>query len=280
MTKTDTSSLLSVCAIYVQKYNPDYFYCTIFAPLYHRELIFQLLAFHNEVTRAVSLPSSWSVAGPMAGFIRLQWWRELIEGKDRTHEIAPFIKESISKELLPTNALLEMIEAKEEELDGIKDWHHWESILMRSAGKVHEVIAQILGVEDSEQLKHIATLGMACEVTKIARYLPKILHSGRCPLPQEIIDEYHLQRTDDGIPTTPEIIDAIRRILIAKAKEYLQAGQEVRKLGRKKIAAILHVVLAKRDLKRYQHWDQLPDKRGAGDQLAVLWSNYRGKVAL
>ncbi|MDI2113226.1 squalene/phytoene synthase family protein [Commensalibacter nepenthis] len=280
MTTKDTSSLLSVCAIYVQKYNPDYFYCALFAPFYHRELIFQLLAFHIEITRAVSLPSSWSVAGPMAGFIRLQWWRELIEGKDRTHEIAPFIKETMEKGLLPANVLLEMIEAKEEELDGIQDWHHWESILTRSSGKTHQVIAQILGVEDTEQLKHIATLGMAYEVTKIARYLPKILHSGRCPLPQEIIDEYHLQRTNDGIPTTPEAIDAIRQILIAKATDYLQAGRGVRKLGRKKVAAILHAVLAKRDLKRSQHWDQLPEKRGAGDQMAVLWSNYRGKAAL
>lgn len=280
MTNKDTYSLLSVCAAYVQKYDPDYFYCALFAPIYHRELIFRLLAFNIEITRAVSLPSSWSVAGPMAGFIRLQWWRELIEGKDRTHEIAPFVKESIAHGLLPPKILLGMIEAKEEELDGIKDWSHWESMLMRSSGKFNETIAQMLGVEKPDKLQKIASMGMACEAVRIARYLPKILSSGRCPLPQAVIDEYHLQRTDDGVSFTPEIIEEIRALLITKATEYLQAGKGAHSLGRKKIVSILPTIFAKRDLRKSQKWDILPDRRGAGDQLSVLWSNFRGKVFL
>lgn len=280
MTNKDTSSLLSLCAIHVRKYNPDYFYCALFAPSFHRELIFRLLAFNIEITRAVSLPSSWSVAGPMAGFIRLQWWRELIEGKDKTHEIAPFICEAISQKLLSPKALLEMIAAKEEELDGIKDWQHWETLLLRSSGKIQETIAQILGVKEPDHLQNIASLGVAYEVTRIARNLPKILASGRCPLPQSIIDEYHLQRTDDGILTSPETIFSIRQMLRDKALGYLKAGSDVRVLGRKKIAAALPAILAKRDLKKYKQWDHLSEKRGAGDQLAVIWSNFRGKAAL
>ncbi|CAI3934674.1 MULTISPECIES: squalene/phytoene synthase family protein [Commensalibacter] len=279
MTKKDTSSLLSLCAIYVQKYDPDYFYCALFAPSFHRELIFRLLAFNIEITRAVSLPSSWSVAGPMAGFIRLQWWRELIEGKDRTHEIAPFICEAISQGLLSSQSLLELIEAKEEELDGIKNWEHWESLLMRSSGKIQATIAQILGVEETEHLQGVASLGVAYEVTRLARNLPKVLASGRCPLPQDIIDEHQLQRTDDGIPASPETIVAIRTVLRAKALDYLKAGRNARALGRKKIAAALPAALAKRDLKKHHQWDQLLEKRGVGDQLAVIWSNFKGKVS-
>lgn len=280
MTKKDTSSLLSLCAIYVQKYDPDYFYCALFAPSFHRELIFRLLAFNIEITRAVSLPSSWSVAGPMAGFIRLQWWRELLEGKDRNHEIAPFISEAIGQGLLLSSSLLEIITTKEEELDGIQNWSHWESLMMRSSGKIQQIIAQILGVVDADHLQAVASLGAAYEVTRIARNLPKILASGRCPLPQEIVNEHHLQRTDDGIPVSSEALLSIRAILMAKATEYLKAGYDARSLGRKKIAAVLPAVLAKRDLKKHQNWDRLPDKRAAGDQLAVIWSNFRGKVSL
>lgn len=280
MTNKDTSSLPSVCATYVQKYDPDHFYCALFAPVYRRELIFRLLAFNIEITRSVSLSSSWLVAGPMAGFIRLQWWRELIEGKDRTHEIAPFIKESIAHGLFASKILLGMIEAKEEELDGIKDWQHWESILMRSSGQLYKTIAQMLCVEDTEVLQQIVFIGMACEVVRMARYLPKVLSSGRCPLPQMIIDEYHLQRTDDGISYTAGVISDIRSLLITKATEYLNEGKDARSLGRKKIVSILPAVFAKRDLKKAQQWDYLPEKRGAGDQLSVLWSSFRGRVSL
>ncbi|MDI2091498.1 squalene/phytoene synthase family protein [Commensalibacter oyaizuii] len=277
MPNQNTSSLLSFCAQYVQKNDPDRFFCTLFIPPPHRELVFRLTAFYIEITRAVALPASWSVAGPMAGFIRLQWWRELIEGKDRTHEIAPFIRESIAQKTLNPSVLLSMIEAREIELDGIKDWEHWDHMMMLSSGALQQTIASILGIQDKAQLYAVGALGVAYDIVRMARYLPQMLQIGRCPFPTETIENLHLIRTDDGIVSNAEIVAQIRMLLIEKVHIYLDAGKKVKALGRKKNAAILPITLAKRDLKRSILWDHIPAKRGIGDQLAVVWSKFTGR---
>ena len=64
----------------------DRFLVTLFAPATSREDLFALYAFNHEVAKIRE-----AVSEPMLGEIRLQWWRESIDGiyqgNPRNHEV-------------------------------------------------------------------------------------------------------------------------------------------------------------------------------------------------
>lgn len=68
-------SELSYCAELVRRHDHDRFLCALFAPAEEREALFALYAFNLEVARVRE-----SVREPLLARMRLQWWRELIEG--------------------------------------------------------------------------------------------------------------------------------------------------------------------------------------------------------
>jgi phytoene synthase len=63
------------CERLVRDHDKDGYLASLFAPTDKRLLLFGLYAFDLEVSRVPQL-----VRQPMAGEIRLQWWREVIEG--------------------------------------------------------------------------------------------------------------------------------------------------------------------------------------------------------
>src|ERR1700761_4459325 len=67
--------------------DPDRYFSTLFAPAPTRPFLLALYAFNHEVARVAE-----SVREPMLGAIRLEWWRETVEGaaKDmpRNHDVA------------------------------------------------------------------------------------------------------------------------------------------------------------------------------------------------
>jgi 15-cis-phytoene synthase len=70
------------CEQVVREHDRDRFLATLFAPADKRGALFALYAFEIEVGRIPSL-----VSQPMAGEVRLQWWREVLLG-ERSGEAA------------------------------------------------------------------------------------------------------------------------------------------------------------------------------------------------
>ena len=62
---------LSYCAALVREHDPDRYLATLFAPAYAREELFVLYAFDHEIGQVRRV-----VSEPMAGLVRLQWWRD------------------------------------------------------------------------------------------------------------------------------------------------------------------------------------------------------------
>jgi len=70
------------CAALVRKADRDRYLATLFAPADRRGALFALYAFDIEMSRIRDLARE-----SMPGEIRLQWWREVLEGA-RTGEAA------------------------------------------------------------------------------------------------------------------------------------------------------------------------------------------------
>src|ERR1700754_4121062 len=74
------------CAKTVRKYDPDRYFSALFAPADKRPFLFALYALNHEIAHVAE-----SVREPMIGEIRLQWWREALEGaragNPRPHDV-------------------------------------------------------------------------------------------------------------------------------------------------------------------------------------------------
>ena len=67
----------------LRRADPDRHFATLFAPPEMRERLCLLYLFNHELARAREVASN-----AMLALIRLQWWREVVEGSAKKHELA------------------------------------------------------------------------------------------------------------------------------------------------------------------------------------------------
>src|SRR5579875_1137861 len=102
----------------VRRADPDRFLTTLFAPPGKREALWTLYAFNHELARARE-----TVREPHMALIRLQWWREVVEGERKRHEVAEPVRASIETGALRAEDLEALIEGREAEPpSSLEDW--------------------------------------------------------------------------------------------------------------------------------------------------------------
>ena len=262
-----SSPTLSPCAALVRRHDPDRFLTALFAPAARREALFALYAFNHELARARE-----AVREPTLALIRLQWWREVVEGTRRKHEVAMPLSDAIAQGLLVPSDLLAMIEGREAEADeAIPDRAAWRAYLAATAGGVMAAAGRLLGAEGA-LLERLRVLGTAHGVAGQLRNVPALARAGRVLLPQDVLGAqgltvYDVMAGQGGDPLARAVAE-----LAAEGRALLgEAGGAV---PRPVIAAALPAVLARRDLAR-----AVPvEGRGFADRAAVVLAFLRGRV--
>jgi 15-cis-phytoene synthase len=98
------------CAALVREHERDRYLATLFAPAEKRDALFPLYAFHVEIGRVRALSRE-----PIAGEIRLQWWREVLcgerDGEARAHPVAAALREALRRHGIGGQRLLGLIDA-------------------------------------------------------------------------------------------------------------------------------------------------------------------------
>lgn len=222
----------------VQKHDPDRFLTALFAPPAKRETLFTLYAFNHEVARARDL-----VREPMMAMVRWQWWREVLDGARRRHEVAGPVGDALDAGVLDAASLGAIIDGRELEVDGIDTLEQWRAYVLGTAGAVAAAAAMVLDPRRSssqpgQEKERIASLGAAYGAAGLVRAAPALLRQGRTLLP-------------------PGGTDAAR----AEGLAWLRVGRVPRALR----PAVLVAALARQDLVRAEPALQ----RGLGDKLAV-----------
>jgi 15-cis-phytoene synthase len=246
----------------VRRHDPDRFLTALFAPLEKRDALLTLFAFNHELARARE-----AVSEPALALIRLQWWREVIEGAHRRHEVAEPLLATIEAGELHRGDLLALIDAREAETEPIfetvQDWHGY---LFGSAGGLAVAAGRLLGAPDAERLR---PLGAAYGIAGVLRSIAAHARQRRCLLPADTLAAHGLI-AEQVIAAPSSARMAVDRL----AKEALALLQPMR-LPRRTVAAALPAVLARRDLRRAPVF--LP-RRGLGDRLAVMIAGLTGRV--
>lgn len=272
MEKDPSHTEAEICGEIARRHDPDRFVCAMFLPQKIRDAAFAVIALNSELAKALLLPVSGPVTGPMAGLIRLQWWRDMVQdpqqGRQSRHEVAVAIAGLLEAGILDSPSLLTLIDAREAELCRFPDWATWRAGMRDGSGMIQRMTADLLGVGDEAMRDAVTNAGAAFGTGLLLRYLPQVLRSGRMPLPDEALDELGLPPETEGgaLPEHPEFGALLER-LRQEGRRFLPDSIMIRR-GR---LAMLPAVIAQRDLRRGPV--EGPDAvRGIGDRLTVMFA--------
>jgi 15-cis-phytoene synthase len=250
---------------FVRRHDPDRFLSALFAPAERRGALLALYAFNHELARARE-----AVREPPLALIRLQWWREVVEGAARTHEVATPLSEALAAGALARDDLLALINAREIEvepqIDTVSDWMAY---LRGTAGGLAVAAARCLGASAPESIRG---LGTAYGIAGMLRAAPALARQGRCLLPADCLAAHGL--SPDSVISVPDT-PALAPVLHDLAREGANLLAHAPRPARAAIPAALPAVLARRDLARVP---APAAPRGLGDRLAVLWAATIGRV--
>ncbi len=252
------SETLSALAQSARRHDPDRFFCALFAPPDRRETMWLLIAFNHELARAREVTRE-----PMLARIRLQWWREVVEGARRRHEVAGPLGEALDDGRLDARDLMAMIDAREIEVaPEIETVAAWRDYVRGTAGGWAVAAGRALG-GDGAALDGLRDLGCVYGVAGQLRNIPVLARRGLCRLPADLLashglaPEHVVARPDD--PALRPVLDTLagwgRDVVRTRVPRALRA-------------AALPVVLGRRDLRAMR----LDRQHGVADRLAVAWA--------
>jgi len=253
---------------FMRRHDPDRFFTALFAPPQRRGALLVLYAFNHELARAREATSE-----PILALIRLHWWREVVEGARRAHEVAGPLGAALDAGVLHAPDLLAMIAAREAEAEpAIATGAAWQAYVEGTAGMLAVAAGRALGAEPA-QLSRLSDLGTAYGVAGQLRSVATLARRGRCLLPEDALAARGL--TVHNVVARPDA-PALRPLLAELAgwgRERLRRGAG--RLPRAVLAAGLVGAFARRDLRR----PAAPaGPRGFGDRLAVLAAALGGRV--
>ena len=252
-------------AALVRRHDPDRFLTALFAPPEKRDALLTLYAFNHELARARE-----TVSEPPLALIRLQWWRDVVEGFSPRHEVASPLAAAIGAGDLLRDDLLALIDAREIEVEpAIQTMEAWLAYLSACAGGLAVAAARLLGAAGPEEFRRFGT---AYGLAGLLRSVSAHARQERCMLPPNVLAEHGL--TCEQVIATPAAA-AVHAVTRRLAGAGLSLVAEPVRLTRRLIAAALPAVLARRDLRRAPDF---PLRRGLGDRLAVTLAGLTGRL--
>ena len=221
-------------AAVVHRHDPDRFLTALFAPPQHRDALLTLYAFDHELARAREVTSESHLA-----LIRLQWWREVVEGARRRHEVATPLAALLDTGRLAPETLLPIIDAYEIEaescIESLADWRAW---LLASAGGIAVAAGHLLGVPDRENLRPV---GAALGAARVIRWNQALARRSRCLLPADLLSAAGISVHEAiAAPESPKVTSVLRHLAM-EGKGFLAQGPSGRMPLGKKVASQMPV---------------------------------------
>lgn len=218
------------CESLVRESDPDRYFATLFAPAASRPHLFALYAFSLTIARIREAASN-----PMAGEIRLQWWRDALQGEARgdvkANPVAAALDDAIVKRRLGRQPFVDLIDARVFDLydDPMPRVNDLEGYCGETASSLIRLGGLVLadGVEPGGAAA-AGHAGVAYGVTGLLRALPWHARNAQVYLPADILRANGVTRED--IVTGrggPGLLRACAE-LRALARRHLQAYEAAR----------------------------------------------------
>jgi 15-cis-phytoene synthase len=232
-------------------------YALLFTPVERRAAVAALLELRAEIFESARRPSE-----PAVAMARLQWWRAEAAGFGSGQEQHPGLRAlrlAGAEAVVQPEYLLELVDAAESELHAAPCRNFAELTLYcyRSAGVLHEMLAGLLGLEQSANergvRRHAQRLGTGLRLAEIIGGLRADLAAGRRLLPRDWIEETGATETvapdgsvDAALSACLDRLAGEARLALDEAESMLPAAERPRQrpglvlaaLGRRQLARL------------------------------------------
>jgi phytoene synthase len=187
---------LSDCAALVRRTDYDRYLATLFAPADARERLFALYAFNHEIAKVRE-----TVSEPMIGQIRLQWWREALDGiyagTPRKHMVAEALAAAVAASPPERRDFEALIDAREFDLEGRAPatFAALEAYAEGSSSRLRYLAAALLGARGEATRAALRPLGIAWALTGLIRAIPFHARARRQYVPADVAEQAGLTET-------------------------------------------------------------------------------------
>nr|WP_137831028.1 phytoene/squalene synthase family protein [Methylobacterium sp. L1A1] len=186
------------CEELVREGDPDRYFATLVAPPAFRPHLFALSAFSLTVARVRE-----AAGNPMAGEIRLQWWRDALQGEARgdvrANPVAAALEDAIVARRLGRQPFVDLIDARVFDLydDPMPRVNDLEGYCGETAASLIRLSALVLadGAEPGGAAA-AGHAGVAYGITGLLRALPWHARQGQLYLPGDLLRKNGVTRED------------------------------------------------------------------------------------
>jgi phytoene synthase len=211
------------CETRVRVADKDRYLATLFAPAEKRGPLFALYAFNSEIAGVRERARE-----PMPGEIRLQWWRDVLNGERAgeaaANPIAAALLDTIARFSLANERLLTLIEAHAFDLydDPMPTFAALEGYTRQTSGAIFELAALICGAEAASAAQRG---GIAWGITALLRSFALNASRRQLYVPVELLGDGTAPEEIYAGETSPSLVNALA-MLRTKAKDHLVAFEQ------------------------------------------------------
>ena len=216
------------CRDLVRSLDRDRYLASLFAPDGPRRHLFALYAFNAEIARVREL-----VSEPMAGEMRLQWWRDAVDGiydgQAPDQPVAQELARAVEAGGFDRRGLANLIEARAFDLydDPMPSLDTLEGYLGETSSAVIQMASLILAGADGAQVADAAGhAGVAYGMTGLMRAVPIHRARGQCFIPADILERHDLSTAHVLSGNYNEAMRLVFRALRREAQSHLAQARE------------------------------------------------------
>jgi phytoene synthase len=239
------------CETLLREADRDRYLAALFAPQEKRPALTALDAFNIELARVRD-----HAREPMPGEIRLQWWREVVDGKRdeeaRAHPVAAALLDAIEAHDLARETLQAIIDARAFDLYDapFETMAEWERYAEETDGAVVAGAMQVLAGTQAAPSDVIAHAGRALAGLTVLQRLPLHLSRGQCYVPCEMLDHFGAP-IEDGLAgrVTPEWRAALAELRLRIRRDLDAAARLIGGVPQAALPALLPCALVRPSLK-------------------------------
>ncbi len=262
---------------------PDRYFAAALAPKALRYDLIVLAAFAAELSR---IPGQ--VREPMAGEIRLQWWRDALLGDNDDavgHPVASPMRKTIARFALPRDVIEAVIDAPGDALHGERpaDVPALQARLAASEGGLFRMAAQICADGGSGDLEGIAkSSGVAYGLARtLARYPAD--DAVLLTIPASLASDVELPSTIDRAQDTPALRSARQELAGFALRALGEAIAALTQMSRRQRVAFLPLAMVRPNLGVLQAVSTRPEAIASGTPpigrlLRIAWAHASGRI--
>lgn len=270
----ETDAAYDHCDGLVRELDRDRYWSALFAPADKRPHLFALYGFSAEVARVRD-----AISEPMPGEIRLQWWRDAIEGTARgdvsAHPVAAALLATIERFRLPRQAFLDLIDARVFDLydDPMPSVADLEGYLGETSSALIRLASLVLADgADPGGAEAAGHAGIAYGLTGLLRTLPWHARRGQLYLPRDVLERSGVTRDDVVLGRGgPGVVSAVGELADLARRHVTEAKRAIPAVARPAFLPLALVPGDLRALERHANPLQPAPEPPAWIRIASLW---------